>query len=112
MSPRSTGGLPGRLTLLAAALLLAAEGDDLARDVGLVDGDGTANATRLQRLRDRALARNKSVLAHGTESISDQHTESLRAEASELLSAYWRRHGDPVDLPTLLDQLRFIETDR
>jgi hypothetical protein len=52
------------------------------------------------------------VLAHGTEPISGPHTESLREEAAELLTGFWRLHGDPVELDDLLDQLRFLRTDR
>jgi hypothetical protein len=106
LTPPSAGAPPGRLTLFAAALLLAAEDDELARDVGLPD------PARLQQLRDRTRARNKSVLAHGTEPISGPHTESLREEAAELLTGFWRLHGDPVELDDLLDQLRFLRTDR
>lgn len=112
LTPPSQGAPPGKLTLFAATLLLTAERDELARRVGLVDGQGNPDATRLERLRDRTLARNKSVLAHGTQPISEHHTESLRIEAEDLLAGYWGLHGDPVGLPALLSQLRFIGTDR
>jgi hypothetical protein len=101
LDPPAQSGLPNRLTLFAAALLLAAIGDDLARRTGLVDPTGATDGARLTRLRDRTRARNRSVLAHGTETISDGHTESLRSEARELLGGYWALHGDSADLDEL-----------
>src|SRR5205823_3384024 len=107
LDPPAQAGLPGRMTLFAGAQLLAAVGDDLARRVGIVDATGAADPARLGRLRDRAWARNKSVLAHGTDTIPARHTESLRLEAAQMLEAYWGLHGDGGDLGAFCDQLRF-----
>jgi CRISPR-associated protein (TIGR02710 family) len=112
LDPPAQAGLPGRLTLFAGAQLLAALGDDLARRVGLVDAAGAADSARLNRLRDRAWARNKSVLAHGTASVPAEQTESLRLEAAEMLEAYWNLHGDGRDLSAFCDRLRFLRSDR
>lgn len=98
---------PAKLTLFAAALLLAALDDELARRSGLVE------PARLDELRERTLARNKSVLAHGTKSISGSSTESLRVEAAMLLHVFWDMHGHPgVDLDVLCADLRFVRADR
>jgi hypothetical protein len=86
--------------------LLASTRDELARRTGLIEPE------RLHELRQRTWARNKSVLAHGTESIADVHTESLRKEASGLLTAYWAMHGDGGDVDELCAELRFLHSDR
>jgi CRISPR-associated protein (TIGR02710 family) len=104
--PPAPTGLPARLTLFNAAILLASLDDDVARRTGLID------AQRLNELRDRTWARNKSVLAHGTETISDVHTESLRQEAVGLLDAYWDLHGDGDDIDELCRGLRFLRDDK
>ncbi|HEX6683444.1 MAG TPA: hypothetical protein VF062_11640, partial [Candidatus Limnocylindrales bacterium] len=106
LTPPAPAGLPTRLTLFNAAILLASLDDDVARHTGLID------AQRLNELRDRTWARNKSVLAHGTETISGVHTESLRLEAIGLLAAYWDLHGDGDDIDELCRKLRFLREDR
>jgi CRISPR-associated protein (TIGR02710 family) len=106
LTPPSSPALPGRLTLVAAAVLLVSLGDEMVRRAGLVE------VQRLHELRQRTWARNKSVLAHGTESISDVHTESLRKEASGLLSAYWALHGDAGEIEQFCAELRFIRDDK
>ncbi|MFG1951912.1 TIGR02710 family CRISPR-associated CARF protein [Micromonospora sp. NPDC048830] len=106
LAPPSPAGLPNKLTLFAAAVLLASLSDPMVDQAGLVDPQ------RLHQLRQRTWARNKSVLAHGTESIAEVHTESLREEASGLLGAYWTLHGDGSDLDELCAELRFLRDDR
>lgn len=106
LRPPSPAGPPNRLTLFAAAILLASLDDELARRTGLVDPE------RLHELRERTWARNKSVLAHGTEPIAEVHTESLRQEASGLLTAYWAMHGDGADIDEFCAELRFLRDDR
>jgi hypothetical protein len=96
---------PSAPTLFAAAILLVSLDDEVARHTGLVEVE------RLHELRERTWARNKSVLAHGTEPISGVHTESLRVEATGLLSAYWMLHGDGSDIDGLCDELRFLRDD-
>ena len=106
LDPPSTSAPPNKLTLFAAAIMLASLGDDLAVRSGLVD------PIRLGQLRERTWARNKSVLAHGTQPIPASDTESLRREAAGLLIAFWALHGGPDDLDELCGQLRFLRQDR
>lgn len=106
LNPPSPSGLPGKLTMFAAAVLLASLDDELARRTGLV------SPARLHELRERTWARNKSVLAHGTETISDEHTESLRSEAANVLRRYWELHGDDQQIDEFCLTLRFLEIDR
>jgi CRISPR-associated protein (TIGR02710 family) len=112
LDPPAAAGAPNRMTLFAAAVLLVAEGDDLARHAGFVDAVGDADPVRLEQLRQRTRARNKSVLAHGTQTISAGLTESLSVEAQQLLDGFWALHGDPVDLDAFCARLRFVRTDR
>jgi CRISPR-associated protein (TIGR02710 family) len=106
LQPTSQPGLPNRLTLFAAAVLLVSVQDELALSTGLM------STTRLDQLRERTWARNKSVLAHGTEPISAEHTELLRDEAAGLLDGFWALHGDGTDLSGLCASLRFLRVDR
>ncbi|NUT03168.1 MAG: TIGR02710 family CRISPR-associated protein [Hamadaea sp.] len=105
LTPSAPSALPSRMTLFNAAILLASLNDKVAQRTGLI------NMHRLNELRERTRARNKSVLAHGTETISDVHTESLRQEAAGLLAAYWELHGDDRDIDTLYQELRFLRDD-
>lgn len=71
--------LPSVLNLSSSAALLLALDDPLSRAAGL----GTA--VDLRGLRDLARARNKSVLAHGEESVSAKVSSELNAKALEVL---------------------------
>lgn len=106
LDPPSPAGPPGKLTLFAAAIMLASLEDELAVRSGLV------GPVRLGQLRERTWARNKSVLAHGTQSIAASDTESLRREAAGLLAAFWALHGEAEDLDDLCGELRFLRRDR
>jgi CRISPR-associated protein (TIGR02710 family) len=97
---------PSRLTLVASAILLGSERDELAGRCGLTDAEG------LRELRKLARTRNKSILAHGFESVAADDTGALEECASSLLHAYWELHGDGDDLDRLCAQLRFLRTDQ
>ncbi|MEV0895687.1 hypothetical protein [Actinoplanes sp. NPDC049802] len=106
LNPPSSSAPPGKLTLFAAAIMLASLDDDLSVRSGLVD------PVRLGELRERTWARNKSVLAHGTQAIAASDTESLRREAAGLLTAFWSLHGGPENIDDLCEELRFLRRDR
>ena len=99
---------PSRLTLANSALVLAAENDELARRCGLAD------IRSLSHLRDLARMRNKSVLAHGFQTVTGEQAKALHQQALDLLTAYWSLHGDGDgdDLKTLCDRLQFLRADR
>jgi hypothetical protein len=84
--------LPSMLNLFSSAALLLALDDPLSRTAAL------GNAQELRELRDLAKARNRSVLAHGEESVSAQVSSALNAKALRVLEAYWRlcRPGEDV----------------
>jgi hypothetical protein len=106
LDPPAGSTPPGKLTLFAAAVMLASLEDELAVRSGLVD------PVRLEQLRERTWARNKSVLAHGTQPIAASDTESLRAEAAGLLTAFWALDGEPEDIDELCAELQFLRQDR
>jgi hypothetical protein len=112
LNPPAGQNLPRKLTLFAAAVLIASIDDDLARHAGFTDSTGNADAIRLTQLRDRTLARNRSVLAHGMATISAADTESLRLEANAVLAGYWQLYGDAVALHDFCAELAFLKTDR
>ncbi len=101
-----SASLSKRLALMSSAILLGSLGDELAVRCGLADAAG------LLELRDLTRTRNKSVLAHGFETVATSDTLALERSASGLLRAYWALHGDGNDLDQLCAQLRFLRTDR
>jgi CRISPR-associated protein (TIGR02710 family) len=97
---------PSRLTMMASAILLASQNDEMARGCGLATVDGLRHLQKLARMR------NKSVLAHGFQTVAADQTKALHDMAAEALHAYWSRHGDGGDLDDLCGHLRFLRTDR
>jgi len=92
--------------LMAAAILLTAERDELALRAGLDD------PTTLDDLRGLARMRNQSVLAHGFGSITDAQTKLLQERAEGFLRIYWDLHGDGGDVDELCQSLVFIAPER
>jgi hypothetical protein len=86
----------------SAALLLALD-DRLSHAAGL----GTAD--ELRELRDLARARNRSVLAHGEESVSAKVSSELNAKALEVLEAYWELCRPGEDLAVRRAELTFLQ---
>jgi CRISPR-associated protein (TIGR02710 family) len=108
LARRLTGGsasAPSRLGLMNAAILLAAEGDELTRRCGL------STMEELRALQQLSRLRNRSVLAHGFEAVAERDATGLRDQAHALLSGYWELHGDGA-LDELCTALRFLRTDR
>jgi CRISPR-associated protein (TIGR02710 family) len=97
---------PSRLTLMGAAILLASEKDELASRCGLIGVPG------LRGLQSQARMRNKSILAHGFQTVPAEHADALRDRASDLLHTYWELHGDEENLDDLCAKLQFLRTDR
>jgi CRISPR-associated protein (TIGR02710 family) len=97
---------PSRLTLMGAAVLLASERDELTSRCGLAGVPG------LRALQSQARMRNKSILAHGFQTVPAEHADALRDRASDLLRVYWELHGEEENLDDLCAQLRFLQTDR
>jgi hypothetical protein len=98
----SRRSLPPVLTLFAAAVLLKALDDPLAVGAGLDDADG------LRVLQDLVAARNRSVLAHGEESVSVALSEELNNKAVEVLTTYWHLQYPDEDLDRSRAQLAFV----
>jgi hypothetical protein len=96
--------LPRSVGFMDAAYLLNVLGDDLAGQI-----EGTKGLKHLNQL---ASTRNRSVLAHGEQAVTLADCKRLGYRAREVLRAYWsyRAEGPPID--DLIDELRFIRTDR
>lgn len=97
-----TRPLPSMLNLSPSAALLLALDDPLSHAAGL----GTAD--ELRGLRDLAKARNRSVLAHGEESVSAKLSSELNAKALEVLGAYWELCRPGEDLAARRAELTFL----
>jgi CRISPR-associated protein (TIGR02710 family) len=98
----SRRSLPSSLGVFSAAVLLHVLGDPLAELSGL-NSPGS-----LHDLQELARARNKSVLAHGEESVTTELSRQLNVKAVEVLHAYWRIHHPGEDLGARRSELGFI----
>ncbi|MFO0761825.1 MAG: hypothetical protein U0359_35620 [Byssovorax sp.] len=94
--------LPRAVGCLDGAILLCAEKDPLS-DAALL-----GNAKALSQLRNLANGRNRSILAHGYQSVSRKDCEALRGPAQQTLSAYWSLHGEAEPYAKAVKALRFV----
>lgn len=95
--------LPHRISLMDAAVLLCALEDDLVREAGLDTADSLGNLRRLTEIR------NRSVLAHGYQSISKEDSEQLERRARHILESYWRLAHPGQALDEQIHELRFLK---
>jgi hypothetical protein len=99
-------GLPPIIGLMNAALMLAALDDPLLAQAKL------AGSKALGHLDTLATARNRSVLAHGYRTVSPAESGTLENKARTLLRAYHQLRDVGEDVDSLVENLRFIRTDR
>ncbi len=97
--------LPRKVGCLDGALLLRVTKDDLLDQAKL--GDPKA----LSRLGNLTTTRNRSILAHGYESVTEKSCNALRAPARQLLSAYWTLNNEPVPFADAIEELRFLRLE-
>jgi CRISPR-associated protein (TIGR02710 family) len=100
------GALPPTIGLMSAAVLLAALDDPFLHEAKLV------GAKALAHLNTLATARNRSVLAHGFNTVGPDQTRTLEAKARTVLRAYGSLANPNEDIGTLCEDLKFIRTDR
>ena len=81
--------LPRQLGFVPSAVMLAALGDDLLREAGF-----DRPKQGLARLRHLAEVRNRSVLAHGYETVRPEDTRHLAVSAKAMLRAFTRLEVD------------------
>lgn len=98
--------LPPVIGLMNAALVLAALDDPLLAKAKL------AGSKALGHLNTLATARNRSVLAHGDRPVSPSQSATLESKARSVLRAYHGLRGGSDDIDELIENLRFIRTDR
>ncbi|MEW2386022.1 hypothetical protein AB0873_28570 [Micromonospora sp. NPDC047707] len=97
-----TPALPRKVALMDAMILLY-----------LMD-DTTLSALKwnklaaVQSMRGVVDARNRSVLAHGTESVSHAQSTDLRGRALALLRAFWSEHSPGQNIGQHIEALQFI----
>lgn len=89
--------------LIERAAWLAAMQDDMVKKAEI------ATIASLKNLKNMADIRNKSILAHGSETVSDKDCKSLQAKASFILHAWWIcGGGDGRKFDDVLSELQFI----
>ncbi|MFB9661785.1 TIGR02710 family CRISPR-associated CARF protein [Glycomyces mayteni] len=97
------GGLPWRVGLIDAALLLSAVDAKVMKRLGLGEVDA------LRHLRGMVEARNDSVLAHGASSVDADLTQRFGGYVLNCLRRYWRTELREPKLSDLIAQLRFVD---
>jgi len=95
--------LPHRISLMDAAVLLCALGDELMAQAGLDKAESLGNLRQLTEIR------NRSVLAHGYQSVSKDDSEKLGKRAHHILKSYWQLAKPKEDLDERIQELRFIQ---
>jgi CRISPR-associated protein (TIGR02710 family) len=94
--------LPWSVGLLDAMLLLHIVGDRLLPAADINDLRGVSHVQKL------VTTRNRSVLAHGVESVTQEQCDELRARALRNLRAFWRLHHGNENVDDRIATLRFV----
>jgi hypothetical protein len=97
--------LPTKVGLMDAALLLRALHDEQLR---------LAQRSTPKQLRDLgglADARNRSVLAHGEQPVTDTVVKALGRASRKILEAYWKLSSPSDSLYMLCDKLAFLRDE-
>lgn len=94
--------LPAPVGLMDAALLLFVLGDPMLRTLDLTTDKS------LRRFKGRLLARNKSVLAHGTETIDEALSDELGSLATRSVRAFWALEFGGEDVDKRIAALEFV----
>ena len=97
--------LPRKIGCFDGALLLRAERDELLEQAQF----GEVKA--LARLRNHTTTRNRSILAHGYQSVKEKDCKELRAPAERLLGAYWTLNKEAIPFKKAIEELRFLKLE-
>lgn len=97
--------LPLKIGCLDGAVLLRSLKDDLLVRAQL------DQAKALSHLRNLTTTRNRSILAHGYQSVSEKDCKALRASAEKLLAAYWALDGKADPFQKTVQELRFLRLE-
>jgi CRISPR-associated protein (TIGR02710 family) len=98
----AAGDLPEEVGLMNAGLLLLAVDDPVMIRLGLT----TSKARR--RFKQDLIARNKSVLAHGTATISSDVSKNLGSLALRAVRAFWQLEFGSESVDDRLASLAFV----
>jgi hypothetical protein len=98
--------LPPTIGLMNAALILAALDDPLLETARLTGSKALGHLSTL------ATARNRSVLAHGNRTVDPGQSKVLEGKARAVLRSYHGLRQDGSDIDALIENLRFVRTDR
>ncbi|MCS7269870.1 MAG: TIGR02710 family CRISPR-associated CARF protein [Gemmataceae bacterium] len=94
--------LPHRISLMDAAVLLCALDDDLIHHTGLHTPEALGNLRQLTEIR------NRSILAHGYNSVTKEGSAELEGRAWHILEKYWQITHPEQQLREYCKQLRFL----
>jgi CRISPR-associated protein (TIGR02710 family) len=95
-------GLPWQVGLVDAMLLLHVIGDQLLPAADIRDLRGVGHMQQL------VATRNRSVLAHGVELVTQKQCGALRGRALQNLRAFWKLHHSDENVDERISTLRFV----
>lgn len=94
--------LPAPIGLMEAVLLLFVLNDPLLRKIGLT------SEKALRHFKGQLTARNKSVLAHGTETIDESLSNELGGLATRSVRAFWALDFADENVDDRIATLKFV----
>ncbi|GIF96574.1 hypothetical protein [Catellatospora citrea] len=97
----SAASLPRKIALMDAMIILVVCRDPLLSKLGW------KSAREVRSMRGVVESRNRSILAHGTESVTKKDCENLRSRATAVMRTYWALHDESVNFDERVSTLRF-----
>jgi hypothetical protein len=94
-------GLPRKIALMDAMIILVVCRDPLLSKLGW------EQARAVMSMRGVVESRNRSILAHGTESVTRKDCEDLRGRATAVLRHFWALHDPKANFDEHVSLLRF-----
>ncbi len=97
-----THTLPGKIALMDAMLLLCLKNDAVLTRIGWT------TPSAISSMRGVVDTRNRSVLAHGTASVSMDQIVQLSGRARALMRFFWQVHAPDQNVTERIETLRFV----
>ncbi|WP_067502168.1 hypothetical protein [Actinoplanes sp. TFC3] len=97
-----THTLPRKIALMDAMLLLYLKDDAVLKRIGWT------TLSAINSMRGVVDTRNRSVLAHGTASVSMDQSVQLSGRARALMRCFWQIHAPDQNITERIETLRFV----
>ncbi|WP_326551930.1 TIGR02710 family CRISPR-associated CARF protein [Micromonospora sp. NBC_01813] len=97
-----TPSLPRKIALMDAMLLLCLKDDAVLKRIGWT------TPSSISSMRGVVDTRNRSVLAHGTASVSMEQSVQLSGRAGALMRCFWQVYEPNQNITERIETLRFV----